>query len=124
MKIGVRENVEGAGREELIVRSNRSLPPARRRGSFPEPRPDRFGRRPPCALAHEDRKTFGCSRRSRLPAPWPMRSMVMAGVSIHSLTTVVRMAAPVGVVSSASIVDAAERHALEQLGRRREPAPA
>ena len=32
-----------------------------------------------------------------------MRSMVMIGLSIHSCTTVARMAAPVGVVSSALI---------------------
>ena len=35
-----------------------------------------------------------------MPAPWPMLSMVMAGCSVHSVTTVVRIAAPVGVVSS------------------------
>ena len=48
-----------------------------------------------------------------------MRSMVMTGVSTHSCTTVVRMAAPVGVVSSALIGRRSERHALEQRGRAR-----
>ena len=41
-----------------------------------------------------------------------MRSTVMAGWSTHS-TTVVRMAAPVGVVSSAWIGAGRKRHALE-----------
>ncbi len=36
-----------------------------------------------------------------------MRSMVMAGVAVHSRTTVVRIAAPVGVVSSVLMVDGA-----------------
>ena len=44
---------------------------------------------------------LGCSMKSRVPAPWPMRSIVIAGLAVYELTTAVRIAAPVGVVSSA-----------------------
>src|SRR5438309_1817408 len=47
-----------------------------------------------------------CLDRHRL-APQPIRSTVIAGWSTHSLTTVVRMAAPVGVVSSERTDDGA-----------------
>jgi len=58
----------------------------------------------PCIVRQTGAASSACSTNSRRPAPWPMRSMVNAGCSIHSFTMVVRMAAPVGVVSSAFTV--------------------
>ena len=42
-----------------------------------------------------------------MPAPMPTRSIVMAGASVYSVTTVVRIAAPVGVVNSPFTADGA-----------------
>src|SRR5438552_722166 len=39
---------------------------------------------------------LGCSQKSFFPAPQPMLSMVMAGCSTNSFTTVARIAAPGG----------------------------
>ena len=59
------------------------------------------------------RGSCACRRRGRCARwSWP-------ATSVHSCTTVVRMAAPVGVVSSALIVRRRQRHALEQFGRAR-----
>ena len=50
---------------------------------------------------------LGCSMKSFVPAPCPMRSMVIAGDAVNSNATAVRIAAPVGVVSSPFTVDRA-----------------
>ena len=62
---------------------------------------------------------FACSGSSRVPAPRPIVSIVMAGSGPNRSTTVVRIAAPVGVVSSISTVDSASGTPLQELGRRR-----
>ena len=46
------------------------------------------------------RSTFGVSGSSRSPAPYPTRSIVIAGIGPNSEAKVVAISAPVGVTSS------------------------